>query len=76
MKVKLASLCLASVLVFSLLFANTSTASVFHYPKPVIPAHCNSVNGLPDPKCTPGVANPDVTQDNLQRSLSKSRISF
>jgi hypothetical protein len=34
---------------------------------PVVAAvtHCHSVNGLPDPICTPGVFDPRVTQDNI-----------
>ena len=77
MRIKLASLCIASILVFSLLFANTTNASAraFHYPKPVIPEHCSSVNGLPDPKCTPGATNPDVTQDNIQKTICKPGFS-
>lgn len=77
MNTKLASLFIVSILVFSSSFANTSTvsASVSHYPKPVIPVHCNSVNGLPDPKCTPGATNPDVTQDNIQKTICKPGFS-
>jgi len=34
--------------------------------------HCQSVNGLPDPICTPGVTDPRVTQDNLQTTICVS----
>jgi hypothetical protein len=33
---------------------------------------CHSVNGLPDPACTPGVADPRVTQDNLHSTICVS----
>lgn len=71
MLIKLASLYIISILVISILFASTTTANaiVFHYPKPVIPTHCTSINGLPDTKCTPGATNPDVTQDNIKKTI-------
>lgn len=31
--------------------------------------HCHSVNGLPDPICTPGVVDPRVTQENISRTI-------
>ena len=34
-----------------------------------MPSSCHSVNGLPDPSCTPGAANPDVTQANIQSTI-------
>jgi len=34
--------------------------------------HCQSINGLPDPICTPGVTDPRVTQDNLQTTICVS----
>lgn len=34
------------------------------------PSNCHIVNGaLPDPKCTPGAANPSVTQDNIKDTI-------
>ena len=30
---------------------------------------CHSINGLPDPICTPGVADPRVAQDNIQTTI-------
>jgi hypothetical protein len=33
---------------------------------------CHSVNGLPDPICTPGVADPRVTQDNVLNTICVS----
>lgn len=33
---------------------------------------CHSANGLPDPTCTPGVADPRVTQDNILTTLCVS----
>jgi hypothetical protein len=39
---------------------------------PVAGSGCHSVNGLPDPVCTPGVADPRVTQDNIQTTICVS----
>jgi hypothetical protein len=36
---------------------------------PVTAGKCHSVDGLPDPKCTPGAADPRVTQDNIQTTI-------
>jgi hypothetical protein len=36
------------------------------------PGQCHSINGLPDPICTPGVADPRVTQDNIQTTICVS----
>lgn len=36
------------------------------------PYGCHSLNGLPDPICTPGVADPRVTQDNIQTTICVS----
>lgn len=32
-------------------------------------AKCTSKNGLPDPVCNPGIANPDVTQANISQNI-------
>ena len=34
-----------------------------------LPSQCHSVNGLPDPRCTPGEADPAVTQDNIGSTI-------
>jgi len=39
---------------------------------PVTPGKCHSVNGLPDPICTPGFTDPRVTQDNIQTTICVS----
>ena len=31
--------------------------------------HCNSIDGLPDPICTPGVVDPRVTQSNISTTI-------
>lgn len=33
---------------------------------------CHSINGLPDSVCTPGIANPNVTQSNIQSTICVS----
>jgi hypothetical protein len=37
-----------------------------------VTGECRSVNGLPDPTCTPGVADPRVTQDNILTTICVS----
>jgi hypothetical protein len=37
-----------------------------------VAGECHSVNGLPDPVCTPGVADPRVTQDNILTTICVS----
>ena len=39
---------------------------------PAATGQCHSVNGLPDPICTPGVADPRVTQDNILTTICVS----
>ena len=40
---------------------------------PITTATCQVVNGiLPDPRCTPGVADPSVTQDNIDSTICVS----
>lgn len=34
-----------------------------------IPTGCKSIDGLPDSKCTPGVLNDNVTQDNIKDTI-------
>ena len=38
----------------------------------VTPGQCHSLNGLPDPRCTPGLADPRVTQDNIHTTICVS----
>ena len=38
-------------------------------PGVVIPSGCKSIDGLPDSKCTPGVLNDNVTQDNINDTI-------
>jgi len=45
---------------------STSVASI------ATPGVCRSVNGLPDPICTPGVADPRVTLDNILSTICVS----
>ncbi len=33
---------------------------------------CHSVDGLPDPQCTPGAIDPDVTQENINSTICVS----
>jgi len=35
----------------------------------IIPTGCKSIDGLPDSKCTPGVLNDNVTQDNINDTI-------
>jgi len=37
-----------------------------------VAGHCHAVNGLPDPICTPGVADSRVTQDNILTTICVS----
>ena len=39
---------------------------------PVANGACHSINGLPDAVCTPGVADPHVTQDNILTTICVS----
>lgn len=39
---------------------------------PVKAGQCHSVEGLPDPKCTPGLADSRVTQDNIHTTICVS----
>ena len=36
------------------------------------PLACHSIDGLPDPICTPGLADPRVTQDNIVTTICVS----
>src|SRR5216684_5749841 len=52
----------------------SQASPVVSIPNPTPPANgsCHSVNGLPDPICTPGVADPRVTQDNILTTICVS----
>jgi hypothetical protein len=39
------------------------------------PGQCHSLNGLPDPICTPGVADAGVTQENIHTTICVSGYS-
>jgi hypothetical protein len=43
-----------------------------HTPTAVANGGCHSFNGLPDPICTPGLADPRVTQDNISTTICES----
>jgi hypothetical protein len=50
--------------------ASVITSSTRAPSSSTIPTACHIVNGgLPDPKCTPGAINPDVTQDNIKNTI-------
>jgi len=46
-----------------------SPSATAQTPLAATPDGCRSVNGLPDPICTPGVSDPRVTQDNIQTTI-------
>jgi len=48
----------------------TPAATTPATPTPATP--CHSLNGLPDPTCTPGLADPRVTQDNIHSTICVS----
>ncbi len=52
----------------------SQASPVVSIPNPTPPANgsCHSVNGLPDPVCTPGVADPRVTQDDILTTICVS----
>ncbi|MGD0764903.1 MAG: hypothetical protein ABR978_01170 [Dehalococcoidia bacterium] len=48
----------------------TIAAAASPSPAPTLPSSaCVSVNGLPDPACTPGAIDLAVTQDNIQQTV-------
>lgn len=48
----------------------TPTATPTPTPSPTVsPSPCHVRGVLPDPACTPGATNPDVTQDNLDTTV-------
>jgi hypothetical protein len=48
---------------------STTRAELRAVTAPITPGRCHSVDGLPDPSCTPGVADPRVTQDNILTTI-------
>jgi len=50
----------------------TTRAELQAVTAPVTPGRCQSVDGLPDRACTPGVADPRVTQDNILETICVS----
>ncbi|MHB8614107.1 MAG: hypothetical protein ACYDAL_17045 [Candidatus Dormibacteraceae bacterium] len=52
----------------------SSASPVVSTPTATVTVHgeCHSVNGLPDSTCTPGVADPRVTQDNILTTICVS----
>lgn len=36
---------------------------------PAVPVECHAAGPLPDPRCTPGVVNPDVGQSTIDRTI-------
>ena len=64
--------CLAAILVGLALAWNSKQPSIA---SPVDVAACHSNHGLPDPACTPGAADPRVTQDNIHSTICVSGYS-
>lgn len=65
----LLAVCLAAIL---LGLALAWTSKQHSIATPVDVAACQSNHGLPDPACTPGVADPRVTQDNIHSTICVS----
>ena len=65
----LLSVCLLVIAVGVALAWNSREPSRAQPPTVVASTHCNSVNGLPDPICTPGVVDPRVIQDNISTTI-------
>ena len=55
--------------IFSISSVTQSSSSVF---TTFTENECYSVNGLPDPRCTPGATNPEVTQNNIDQTICVS----
>ncbi len=53
-------------------FQSSQASAVVSIPTPMTPGECHSVNGLPDPICTPGVGDPRVTQANVLTTICVS----
>lgn len=47
----------------------TSDSNTTRLSSPMIPSGCKSRDDLPDPECTPGVINSNVTQDNIENTI-------
>lgn len=76
------ALVVAALLVVAIGVAIALAALASSHPNPVavstptataaVTSQCHSMNGLPDPICTPGVADPRVTQDNILTTICVS----
>lgn len=44
-------------------------ASISAVPVVALPSYCHTDGVLPDPKCTPGSIDPNVTQDNIMQTI-------
>lgn len=76
------ALVVAALLVVAIGVAIAWTALASSHPSPAVVStpsvtslattECHSVNGLPDPICTPGVPDPRVTQDNILSTICTS----
>ena len=72
----LLGVCLAVIVVGLAVAWNSSRQSIVTPAEVVLTAPivfaCHSNHGLPDPACTPGVADPRVTQDNIHSTICVS----
>jgi hypothetical protein len=41
----------------------------------LVPSNCHIINGLPDSQCTPGAANPQVTQETIHNTICVTGFS-
>jgi hypothetical protein len=41
----------------------------------VVSSNCHVINGLPDPQCTPGAVNPQVSQETIHNTICVSGFS-
>jgi hypothetical protein len=64
----LLTVCLVAI-TLGIALTSHSNSSVTDPGVVVSTAHCHSVNGLPDPICTPGVIDPQVTQENISTTI-------
>lgn len=69
---RLAALLAALVLLAACGGSSDATVTVMAPPSIDATQHCAARGPLPDPVCTPGVANPNVTQANIQTTICKS----
>jgi hypothetical protein len=62
---------MSTIITTTLSFQDISATSNWNKKLPglIIPTGCKSIDDLPDPKCTPGVLNGNVTQDNIEDTI-------